>query len=102
MLIDEYQDVNGLQVDIVRHLRRECRDLTAVGDDFQAIYGWRAASARHILDFPDHFPDATVVTLESNYRSTQPILNIANALVGAGGARLPQAAANRSRGRRRA
>jgi DNA helicase-2/ATP-dependent DNA helicase PcrA len=80
VLIDEYQDVNGLQVDIVRHLRRECRDLTAVGDDFQAIYGWRAASARHILDFPDHFPDATVVTLESNYRSTQPILDIANAL----------------------
>ena len=80
VLIDEYQDVNGLQVDIVRNLRSKCRDLTAVGDDFQAIYGWRAASARHILDFPDHFPDATVVTLESNYRSTQPILNIANAL----------------------
>ena len=80
VLIDEYQDVNGLQVDIVRNLRRKCRDLTAVGDDFQAIYGWRAASARHILDFPDHFPDATVVTLESTYRSTQPILNIANAL----------------------
>ena len=80
VLIDEYQDVNGLQADIVRHLRQECRDLTAVGDDFQAIYGWRAASARHILDFPDHFPDATVVTLESNYRSTQPILDIANAL----------------------
>ena len=80
VLIDEYQDVNGLQVDIVRNLRRRCRDLTAVGDDFQAIYGWRAASARHILDFPDHFPDATVVTLERNYRSTQPILNIANAL----------------------
>jgi len=80
VLIDEYQDVNGLQVDIVRHLRRTCRDVTAVGDDFQAIYGWRAASARHILEFPDHFPDATVVTLESNYRSTQPILNTANAL----------------------
>jgi DNA helicase II / ATP-dependent DNA helicase PcrA len=80
VLIDEYQDVNSLQVDIVRELRRNRRDLTAVGDDFQAIYGWRAASARHILDFPDHFPDATVVTLESNYRSTQPILNIANAL----------------------
>ena len=80
VLIDEYQDVNGLQVDIVRHLRRERRDVTAVGDDFQAIYGWRAASARHILDFPEHFPDATVVTLESNYRSTQPILNVANAL----------------------
>ena len=54
--------------------------MTAVGDDFQAIYGWRAASARHILDFPDHFPEATVVTLESNYRSTQPILDVANAL----------------------
>ena len=80
VLIDEYQDVNGLQVDIVRNLRRECRDVTAVGDDFQAIYGWRAASARHILAFPDQFPDATVVTLESNYRSTQPILDVANAL----------------------
>ena len=101
VLIDEYQDVNGLQVDIVRHLRRKCREVTAVGDDFQAIYGWRAASATHILDFPDHFPDATVVTLESNYRSTQPILDVANARVGAGGARLSQAAAHRSRGRGR-
>jgi DNA helicase-2/ATP-dependent DNA helicase PcrA len=51
-----------------------------VGDDFQAIYGWRAASAEHILEFPEHFPDATVVTLERNYRSTQPILDTANAL----------------------
>ena len=80
VLIDEYQDVNGLQVDIVRSLRRECREVTAVGDDFQAIYGWRSASARHILEFPEHFPDATVVTLESNYRSTQPILDAANAV----------------------
>jgi DNA helicase-2/ATP-dependent DNA helicase PcrA len=80
VLIDEYQDVNGLQVDIVRSLRRECREVTAVGDDFQAIYGWRSASARHILDFPQHFPDATVITLERNYRSTQPILDVANAV----------------------
>jgi DNA helicase II / ATP-dependent DNA helicase PcrA len=80
VLIDEYQDVNGLQVDIVRALRGARRDVTAVGDDFQAIYGWRAASARHILEFPEHFPDATVVTLERNYRSTQPILDTANAL----------------------
>ncbi len=80
VLVDEYQDVNGLQVEIVRCLRRQRRGLTAVGDDFQAIYGWRAASARHILDFPDHFPDATVVTLDRNYRSTQPILDTANAL----------------------
>ena len=80
VLIDEYQDVNGLQADIVRCLRRECREVTAVGDDFQAIYGWRAASSRHILEFPDHFPDATVVALERNYRSTQPILDAANAV----------------------
>jgi DNA helicase-2/ATP-dependent DNA helicase PcrA len=80
VLIDEYQDVNGLQVEIVRGLRRECREVTAVGDDFQAIYGWRAASARHILEFPEHFADTTVVKLERNYRSTQPILDVANAL----------------------
>jgi DNA helicase II / ATP-dependent DNA helicase PcrA len=80
VLIDEYQDVNGLQVEIVRALRSERRDVTAVGDDFQAIYGWRAASAEHILQFPTQFPEAAVVTLESNYRSTQPILDLANAL----------------------
>ncbi len=80
ILIDEYQDVNGLQVEIVRALRSERREVTAVGDDFQAIYGWRAASAEHILEFPTHFPDASVVTLERNYRSTQPLLDAANAL----------------------
>ncbi len=80
VLIDEYQDVNGLQVDIVRALRRKRREVTAVGDDFQAIYGWRAASAEHILEFPAQFPDTTVVTLERNYRSTQPILDASNAL----------------------
>ncbi len=80
VLIDEYQDVNGLQVEIVRALRRERRELTAVGDDFQAIYGWRSASPEHILEFPTHFPEASVITLERNYRSTQPILEAANAL----------------------
>ena len=80
VLIDEYQDVNGLQVDIIRGLRRRCPDVTAVGDDLQAIYGWRSASAEHILEFPKHFPDATVVTLERNYRASQPILDTANAL----------------------
>src|SRR5438045_9022316 len=78
MLVDEYQDLNALQVEIVRTLRQEECGLTAVGDDFQAIYGFRAASADHILSFADHFPDATVVTLERNYRSTQPILDLAN------------------------
>jgi len=80
VLIDEYQDVNGLQVDIVTGLRRTCREVTAVGDDFQAIYGWRAASVEHILGFPSQFPDATVINLERNYRSSQPILDVANEL----------------------
>ena len=80
LLIDEYQDVNGLQVEIVRGLRSARDDVTAVGDDMQAIYGWRSASAEHILEFPDHFPGASVVTLERNYRSSQPILDTANAL----------------------
>jgi DNA helicase-2/ATP-dependent DNA helicase PcrA len=82
VLIDEYQDVNGLQVEIVRGLRRRRRELTVVGDDLQAIYGWRAASADHILSFGAHFPDAAVVTLERNYRSGEPILATANALAG--------------------
>jgi DNA helicase-2/ATP-dependent DNA helicase PcrA len=86
VLVDEYQDLNALQVEIVRGLRREQRGLTAVGDDAQAIYGFRAASAEHILGFGDQFPDATMVTLERNYRSTQPILDLANE-VSAGAAR---------------
>ena len=80
VLVDEYQDVNGLQVDVVRGLARRGPCVTAVGDDFQAIYGFRAASARHILEFPDQFPDTRVVTLERNYRSTAPILAVANAV----------------------
>jgi DNA helicase II / ATP-dependent DNA helicase PcrA len=80
LLIDEYQDVNGLQVDLVRALRAERREVTVVGDDLQAIYGFRAASARHIVDFPDHFPGTTIVTLERNYRATQPLLDVANAV----------------------
>jgi DNA helicase II / ATP-dependent DNA helicase PcrA len=80
VLVDEYQDVNGLQVDIVRGLRGACEGLTVVGDDFQAIYGFRAASARHILDFPDQFPGTHLAKLECNYRSTAPILAVANAV----------------------
>ncbi len=80
VLVDEYQDVNGLQVDLVRGLAAYGPEITAVGDDFQAIYGFRSASAAHILDFPEHFPGTRVVTLERNYRSTQPVLDAANAL----------------------
>src|SRR5262249_50305750 len=80
VLIDEYQDVNGLQVDLARSLGSHGPTVTAVGDDFQAIYGFRSASAAHILDFPEHFPGTRVVTLERNYRSTQPVLDAANEL----------------------
>src|SRR4051794_26231505 len=80
VLVDEYQDVNGLQVDLVRGLAAFGPEITAVGDDFQAIYGFRSASAAHILDFPEHFAGTRVVTLERNYRSTQPVLDAANAL----------------------
>src|SRR3954468_5035421 len=80
VLIDEYQDVNGLQVDLARAMGTHGACVTAVGDDFQAIYGFRSASAEHILDFPSQFADTTVVALERNYRSTQPILDAANEL----------------------
>jgi ATP-dependent DNA helicase UvrD/PcrA len=80
VLVDEYQDVNGLQVDLVRALASHGPAVTAVGDDFQAIYGFRSASAQHILGFPEQFEGTEVVTLERNYRSTQPVLDASNAL----------------------
>jgi DNA helicase-2/ATP-dependent DNA helicase PcrA len=83
VLVDEYQDVNTLQVDVVRALRRENGGVTVVGDDLQAIYGFRAASAEHILSFATLFADANTTTLEQNYRSTQPILDVANAVASA-------------------
>jgi DNA helicase-2/ATP-dependent DNA helicase PcrA len=78
VLVDEYQDVNSLQVDIVGGFADAGCSVTAVGDDFQAIYGFRSASAAHILGFPARFPQTTTVTLERNYRSVQPILDVAN------------------------
>jgi len=80
LLVDEYQDVNGLQVDLVRALRAQRPDVTVVGDDLQAIYGFRSSSPQHILDFPQHFPGAATVALERNYRSVQPVLDVANAV----------------------
>jgi DNA helicase-2/ATP-dependent DNA helicase PcrA len=78
VLVDEYQDTNALQAEIVAMLRPDGMGLTVVGDDAQAIYGFRAATVRNILDFPDAFPDTSVVALERNYRSTQPVLDAAN------------------------
>jgi DNA helicase-2/ATP-dependent DNA helicase PcrA len=80
ILVDEYQDVNALQVDVVAALRSSDRRLTVVGDDAQAIYGFRAADPAHLLDFELAFPDATTITLETNYRSSPQILQAANAV----------------------
>ncbi len=76
VLVDEYQDTNKLQASIVRLLKPEGRGVTVVGDDAQAIYGFRAATVRNILDFPGQYtPPAAVITLDRNYRSTEPILD---------------------------
>src|ERR1700730_9615331 len=74
VLVDEYQDTNTLQADILAALRPDGTGLTVVGDDAQAIYAFRAATSRNILDFPDRFPGATMIRLEHNYRLTPPIL----------------------------
>jgi DNA helicase II / ATP-dependent DNA helicase PcrA len=82
LLVDEYQDTNNLQAEIALALRPRGRGLTVVGDDAQSIYSFRAATVRNILDFPKSFdPPARVVTLERNYRSTQPILAASNAVI---------------------
>ena len=83
VLVDEYQDTNALQASILRGLKPDGAGLTVVGDDAQAIYAFRAATVRNILDFPSQFqPPAEIVRLEQNYRSTQPILAACNAVIG--------------------
>jgi DNA helicase-2/ATP-dependent DNA helicase PcrA len=81
ILVDEYQDTNKLQADVLLAMAAKKRNITVVGDDAQSIYGFRAATVRNILDFPKQFPGATVITLEQNYRSVQPILDAANAVI---------------------
>jgi DNA helicase-2/ATP-dependent DNA helicase PcrA len=82
VFVDEYQDTNSLQASVLFPLRRDGTGITVVGDDAQAIYGFRAATIRNILDFPANFdPPAEVITLEQNYRSTQPLLDAANAVI---------------------
>jgi DNA helicase-2/ATP-dependent DNA helicase PcrA len=80
VLVDEYQDVNQIQVDVVTMLRPAGRGLTVVGDDAQAVYGFRGADARHIVELVTTLPDARVVRLERNFRSRQRLLDLANAV----------------------
>lgn len=91
VLVDEVQDTNRLQAAILRGLKPDGRGLTVVGDDAQAIYGFRGADMRHLLDFPRAFdPPARVVTLARNYRSTRELLAAANAVIALASERFPK------------
>jgi DNA helicase-2/ATP-dependent DNA helicase PcrA len=81
ILVDEFQDTNAVQADIVAAMAGPGVSVAAVGDDAQAIYGFRSGSAQHMIDFPERFAGATVVTLDRNYRSTPEILACANAVM---------------------
>jgi DNA helicase-2/ATP-dependent DNA helicase PcrA len=82
VMVDEYQDTNRLQAEIVQRLVSTHQNVMAVGDEAQSIYSFRGADFRNIMDFPRLFPETEVILLERNYRSTQPILDFANAVIG--------------------
>jgi DNA helicase-2/ATP-dependent DNA helicase PcrA len=81
VLVDEYQDTNRAQLEVLRLLCDRHRNICVVGDDDQSIYSWRGADVRNILDFEEHFTGAKIVMLKQNYRSKEPILNVANAVI---------------------
>ena len=81
ILVDEYQDTNKIQASIIRLIAAKHRNLLVVGDDAQSIYSFRAAEVKNILDFEKEYPDAKIFRLETNYRSTPEILNLANNII---------------------
>ncbi len=81
LLVDEYQDTNRLQAEVIRLLANAHNNVMVVGDDSQSIYAFRGATFKNIMEFPTLFPGTTVYKLEENYRSTQPILNLANCII---------------------
>lgn len=81
ILVDEYQDTNHAQLLLVQLLSQTHHNICVVGDDFQSIYAWRGADVQNILEFEDHYPTATTILLEQNYRSTKHILEAANAII---------------------
>ncbi|MCP4576888.1 MAG: UvrD-helicase domain-containing protein [Deltaproteobacteria bacterium] len=85
VMVDEYQDTNCIQADIIKWLAHEHQNVMVVGDDSQSIYSFRGANFRNMLDFPKTFPNTKVIKLEENYRSTQPILALTNALMDSAG-----------------
>ena len=91
VLVDEYQDTNVIQAQILAAIKPDGRGLTVVGDDAQSIYSFRAATIENILEFPERFtPPAHRITLQTNYRSVQPVLDAANALIGQGQRQYPK------------